>query len=164
MILGPSKMQEKQYVCEPSLTEQKKLNISLNSSIQLKDNIKLHSWCHSLDSWTISSFSIYIMYIIILFHCIHISHNLHDVYMWIQKGSVLHLYKNETFLNLHYRTEIDALKLYSLSKSYSNSENSKEGKKTSFHTNFVLRKIQKFSRNEIKYITTYCSKVASETY
>jgi len=47
--------------------------------------------------------------------------------MWIQKGSVLHLYKNETFLNLHHRTEIDALKHYSLSKPYSNSENSKRG-------------------------------------
>jgi len=74
------------------------------------------------------------------------------------------LYKNETSLNLHYRTGIDALKHYSLSKPYNNSENSKEGKKTSFHTNLVLREIQKFSRNEIKCITTYCSKVANETY
>jgi len=50
--------------------------------------------------------------------------------MWIQKGSVLHLHKNETSFNLHYRTEIDALKYYSLSKPYNNSEDSKEGKKT----------------------------------
>jgi len=90
-------------------------------------------------------FPIYIMYIIILFHCIHIPHNLHDISMWIQKGSVLHLHKNETSFNLHYRTEIDALKHYSLSKPYNNSENSKEGKKTSFRTNLVLREIKKNS-------------------
>jgi len=123
----------------------KKMNISHNSSIQLKDNIRLHCCCHSLDSWTISSFSIYIMYIIILFHCVHIPHNLHDIYMWIQNGSVLQLHKNETPFNLHYRTEIDALKHYSLSKPYNNSENTIERKKTSFCTNLVLREILKNS-------------------
>lgn len=99
-------------------------------------------------------FYIYIMYIIILFHWMHIPHNLHDIYTWIQKGSVLHPHKNETSLNLHYRTEIDALKHYSLSKPYNNSENSKEGKKASFHNNLVLREIQKFFRNEKKCTTT----------
>jgi len=133
----------------------KEMNISLNSSVQLKDNIKLHCWCHSLDSWTISSFFYIHNVYLILFHCIHIPHNLHDIYMWIQKGSVLHLHKNETSFNLHYRTETDVLKHYSLSNPYNNSENSKEGKKTSFHTNLVLRGIKKNSFGMKKKIHYY---------
>lgn len=142
----------------------KEMNVSLNGSVQLKDNIKLHCWCHSLDSWAISSFSIYIMYIIILFHCTHIPHNLHDISMWIQTGSVLHLHKNETSFNLHYRTEIDALKHYSLTKPYNNSENSKEGEKIHSIQILYWEKFKKFFRNEIICVTTYCSKVANETY
>lgn len=104
----------------------RKRDASLESSSQLKDNIKPH--CLNFEFMNFLLFYTNKTSIIILFNCIYVSQNFHDILkMWIQKDAFLHLQKNNSIVNC--RTENKALKTILSWKSKPILESEERGRK-----------------------------------